>query len=79
MLFPRVADAFDLYLACRSLNHVHMAIQKGKGKEEHKVIPFVSGWAVLPEPGGLYDQPQWLMSVFSVFRAGENHGAHKTL
>lgn len=72
---PRIAKAFSLYLSCRSLSHVHIPLNKDKGKRvEHKVLPMVSGWSALPEEGGMLDQPVWTMAMFNIFRAAENVG-----
>jgi len=72
---PRIARAFDLYLACRSLSFVHIPINKDRGKKiEHKVLPFVSGWSALPEQGGMLEQPVWTMTMFNIFRSAENLG-----
>lgn len=79
-LNPRVASAFALYLECRSLAFVHVPLNKDKGKKiEHKILQFSDGYATLPEPGGLLDQPVWLMALFQTFRRGENHGMKETL
>jgi len=78
LLYPRIAQAFDLYLECRELQFIHMKLQKNK-KVEHKVVQQVVGFHHLPEPGGLLDQPCWTMSMFSIFRSGENAGAAKAL
>ena len=52
-----------------------MEVAKDKGKKvEHKIMPFVSGWSALPEPGGMLDQPVWTMALFNIFRSGENVG-----
>lgn len=52
-----------------------MELTKDRGKKvEHKVIPFVNGYHSLPEPGGMLDQPNWMMGMFSIFRAAENLG-----
>lgn len=79
-LHPRVAAAFHLYLSCRLIDHVHMEIKKDRGKKvEHKVLPLVSGYHSLPAKGGMLDQPNWTIEMFSVFRAGENFGVQKAL
>lgn len=57
-----------------------MKVEKNRGKTvEHKITEFVTGFALLPEAGGVLDQPVWLMSIFEQFRAGENAVAAKTL
>jgi len=54
---------------------VHFEVTKEKGKKvEHHFAPFVNGWTVLPEDGGLLDQGHWTMSMFETFRRGENEG-----
>lgn len=77
-LFPRIADTFDLYLECRELQFIHLELQKQK-KVEHKIVPQVVGYHHLPEAGGLLDQPCWTITMFNIFRAGENAGNAKTL
>lgn len=77
---PRIAACFSLYLECRSLTFVAMELKKDRGKKvEHKVLPFVAGWSVLPEEGALLDQPVWTMAMFNIFRSGENAGVKETL
>lgn len=72
---PRIARAHDLYLSCRTISHVHIPLNKDRGRKvEHKVLPFVSGWSALPEEGGMLDQPVWTMAMFNIFRAAENAG-----
>lgn len=79
-LWPRVADAFHLYLSCRSIGFVHMEIKKDRGKKvEHKVLPFVTGFHSLPVAGGMLDQPSWTIEMFGAFKAGENAGVQKAL
>ena len=76
---PRVARCFSLYLECRELNFVHMEVTKDKGKRvEHKIMPFVSGWSMLPEEGGVLDQGNWTMAMFETFRRAENAGVKDT-
>lgn len=63
---------------CRQLNFVHVEVTKERGKKvEHKIMPFVSGWSQLPEPGGVLDQGVWTMAMFETFRAAENKGVHE--
>lgn len=75
---PRIARAFGLYLSCRSVQLFHVAMES-KNKVEHKIVEFVTGYAQLPEAGGMNDQPVWLMEIFAQFRAGENAVAAKAL
>jgi hypothetical protein len=75
---PRIARAFDTYLACRNVQLFHMKIES-KTKVENKITEFVTGYSQLPEAGGVLDQPAWLMAMFDQFRAGENAAAAKTL
>jgi len=56
----------------------HMSIEK-RGKTEHKLTEFVTGFAQLPEAGGALDQSVWTMGIFDQFRAGENAAAAKSL
>jgi hypothetical protein len=77
---PRLARAFELYLTCRSVQLFHIRVEKDKGRRvENKVTEFVTGYSVLPEAGGVLDQPVWLMAIFDFFKAGENAVAAKTL
>lgn len=77
-LYPRIAQAFDLYLQCRELQFIHFKFNKNR-KSEHKVVPQVTGFHTLPEAGGLLDQPNWTIEIFSAFRTGENAGSSKAL
>ena len=56
----------------------HIAIEK-RGKTEHKMTEFVTGFAQLPDAGGVLDQSIWLMEIFDQFKAGENAVAIKAL
>jgi len=72
---PRIARCLALYLECRQINHVHVELKKNRGKSvEHKIMPFVTGWSALPEPGGVLDQGVWTMAMFEIFRRAENEG-----
>ena len=63
---------------CRSVQLFHIKIEKER-RVEHKIVEFVTGYSVLPEAGGVLDQPVWLMDMFDQFRAGENSVAVKAL
>lgn len=57
-----------------------MRVEKDRGRKvENKLTEFVTGYAQLPEAGGVLDQPVWLMAIFDQFRSGENAVAAKTL
>ena len=69
---PEIARAYDLYSGCRVTSY--MTIESSKGnKNVTKVLAYPAGLGVLPEPGGLLDQPHRLMSFFDAFQAGEAH------
>lgn len=56
-----------------------MEVQKDKGKRvEHKVVPWTTGYA-LPEPGGMLDQPAWLIDMFDFFVQGDRSALMKEL
>lgn len=75
-----MARAFDLYLACRSQQLFHIEVTKDGGKRaEHRVVRYVTGFNLLPEAGGVLDQPCWTMDMFEHFRSGENAAAVKQL
>lgn len=75
---PRIARAFDTYLACRTVQLFHLRIES-KNKVENRITEFVTGYSQLPDAGGVDDQPVWLMAMLDQFRAGENAVAAKTL
>lgn len=55
-----------------------LTVQKTKGqgrdaKTIQYVLPYPTGWSVLPDPGGLLDQPYRLMEFFSIFMRAERH------
>ena len=77
-LYPRIARAYAMYLQCRELQFIHFKFTKNR-KQEHKVVPQVVGFHTLPEAGGLLDQPNWTIEMFSAFKAGENHGSSKAI
>jgi hypothetical protein len=68
--FPEIAEAYSVYLLCRQQ---HVAVYKSsKGKDTVQVVaPFTQGLSVLPEDGGMMDQPYRLMAFFSEFMDGE--------
>lgn len=75
-----MARAFELYLSCRTVQLFHIRVEKDRGKRvENRVTEFVTGYSVLPEAGGVLDQPVWVMAIFDQFKAGENAVASKTL
>ena len=71
-----MARAYDIYTTCRTVQLFHMRVEKDKGKKvENKVTEYVTGYAQLPEAGGVLDQSVWLMAMFDHFRTGENNAA----
>ena len=47
---------------------------KGKDKVVQRVRPFTVGWSILPEAGGLLDQPHRLMTLLELFMYGDRLG-----
>ena len=67
-----MARAYDeLYLKCRSTQFVHITIEKRGGKVDHKFLEYTTGYAHLPDTGGVLDQSVWLMGMFDHFRQGD--------
>lgn len=57
-----------------------MPVQVGKGKKtETRFVSVPTGFSVLPEAGGVLDQPHHLMLLFSVFQEGERRAMSKSL
>jgi hypothetical protein len=73
---PEIADAYFLYVQCKGQTIITIDKTKGNGKDARTikyVLPYPTGWAVLPEAGGLLDQPYRLMEFFSIFVRAERH------
>lgn len=61
---------------CRAEQVLTVRVTKGK-KSEQRLLVWPSGYSVLPETGGLLDQPNKLMELFDVFMSGERIAAVK--
>lgn len=71
-LYPRVARVYDeLYLMCRRTQFIHVEIEKKGGKVDHKFAEYTTGYAFLPDTGGVLDQSVWIMALFDHFRQGD--------
>lgn len=67
---PELARAYDLYSSCRAQTVVPYQTSKGKDTIQ-RLSPWTTGYAVLPEDGGMLDQPYRLMELFDSFMDGE--------
>jgi hypothetical protein len=67
---PEIARAYELYTVCRAQQMVTHDVMKG-GKQLTRTEPYPVGYNVLPEEGGVLDQPQRLMVFFEEFMNGE--------
>jgi hypothetical protein len=55
---------------------------KGSGKDMKtikQVVPFATGFSILPEEGGLMDQPYRMMEFFEIFLAADRNHTYNTL
>ena len=68
--YPEIAQAYETYNLCKSVQMVTHETSKG-GKQYTRTEPFTVGFLVLPEKGGVLDQPQRLMTFFQEFIHGE--------
>jgi hypothetical protein len=67
---PEIAAAWRDYDSCRVLA-VHSQ-QYSKGKDNMiRTLTFPTGYSILPNAGGLLDQPHYLMELFDAFMDGE--------
>jgi len=71
---PDIAHAYQTYLLCREQTVIVYSESKGKDKTVQKIRPYTTGFAVLPEAGGVNDQPHRLISFFEIFLNGEHEG-----
>jgi hypothetical protein len=76
--YPEIARAYDLYVSCRSQDLVIAEIPKGD-KTFIRITPKTTGYAVLPLPGGMLDQPYRLMEFMSHFRTGDQMATKRAL
>lgn len=72
-LNPALARSFDLYRECRNQILFSITVQSGKDSKV-KITPYTTGFAVLPEPGSMLDQPHRLMAFFELFKEGDHLG-----
>lgn len=79
---PEIAEAFALYMQCRSQQLFYMETVKGSGKNQttiKRVVPFTQGYGILPYEGGLLDQPYRTMEFFEIFLNIDREHTNKTL
>jgi hypothetical protein len=79
---PEIAQAYSLYTMCRQQTMFTATKSKGQGKDARTiqyVLPYPSGYAQLPDPGGMLDQPYRLMEFFALFMRAERHVIAETL
>jgi hypothetical protein len=48
-------------------------------KVRYEIVPWPTGYSVLPEPGGLLDQDAYTMIMFERFLQGERQAAVKRI
>jgi hypothetical protein len=59
-----------------------MEYSKGSGRDVKtykKVVPFTTGYAVLPWDGGIMDQPYRMMEFFEIFMRSERNYMYANL
>lgn len=70
--YKEIASAYSIYVQCRKRELIVASIPKGSnGATSLKMLPFTDGLNLLPEAGGVLDQPYRLMCFFSAFEDGE--------
>ena len=80
--YPEIARHYRTYVQCRSQQLFFWETTKGSGKEQktvRKAVPFTQGWSVLPEPGGLMDQPYRMFEFFEIFMRAERQATFVSL
>lgn len=77
-MFPRVVEAFELYVLCRNQQLVPLELPKGK-KTEYRIVKWTTGLSHLPWVGGMDDQPFRTMKFFHEFMRGDEVAASKAL
>ena len=70
---PEIARMYELYLSCREQHVVTYQSSKGKDTVQH-LKAFTTGFAQLPEAGGVLDQSHRIMTFLEAFLAGDRHG-----
>jgi hypothetical protein len=76
--YPEIAWYYRMYLEARNRSIVTTTLPKGK-EQKLVIVPFTTGYAVLPAPGGLLDQPYRLMEFWSLFMEGDRTATIKSL
>lgn len=71
-----------MYRYCRNEQLFTVDVTKGSGKEQKtftKILPYPTGYSVLPEPGGILDQPYRLIEFFEIFLRAERRVAFRII
>lgn len=77
--YPEIKSAYELYLMSRQRSVVVATVPKGKDQQKSVIASYTTGYGVLPEPGGLLDQPYRLMEFWSLFLDGDRIATLKSL
>ena len=67
-----------MYLICRQQQLFTIEKSKGKNKVLRIVVPWTTGF-VLPEPGGMLDQPHRMIEFFALFMAADRKATNERL
>lgn len=67
-----------MYLEARNRSMITATLPKGK-EQKIVIVPYTTGYAVLPAAGGLLDQPYRLMEFWSLFMEGDRIATLKSL
>lgn len=79
---PDIAEALSIYRECRSFMLFETESVRGSGKQQmvsKKIVPFPTGYGVLPYEGGIMDQPHKLMIYFDIFLNAERKAVFDNL
>jgi len=69
-----------MYDICRDIALVQREVPKPGGKEtELRMVRMPTGFSFLPYPGGLLDQPAFIVDTFSEFLRAERTAAMRLL
>lgn len=69
---PELAQSYQIYMLCRAQTVVVYSESKGKDRTVQKIRPYTTGFSVLPESGGMLDQPHRLLSFMEIFLNAEH-------
>jgi hypothetical protein len=72
--YPEIASLYELYTTCRQQQVVVYQQNKGKDKTVQVVASYTTGYSVLPDEGGVLDQPHRIMAFFDAFMFGDRNG-----